>query len=146
MDENLPEPQEKKPVIKWILLIILTGTGIFCLYNLPPTFFKTSMDSGCYTQCRTNLRRIGTALKLYAEDNNGNYPPNLRMLTGKYLKEIPLCSEADKDTYSQDYQFYNNEQEKIHRYTFYCNGKWHVRMGIRENYPQYTSMDKLISR
>ncbi len=54
-------------------------------------------------QCRNNMKQIGLALKMYSEDNKGQYPPycgekGLTMLSGKhYLPEkVLVCPNAAK--------------------------------------------------
>ena len=62
---------------------------VFLIFVVPNIF---SERAGCeYTQCRSNMKNIGTALELFASDNDGLYPPTLNNLTPDYLKSIPQC-------------------------------------------------------
>ncbi|GMU55597.1 MAG: hypothetical protein AMXMBFR33_47430 [Candidatus Xenobia bacterium] len=53
--------------------------------------------------CRGRLFDLATSLKFYAADNDGFYPTSLRALTPNYLKTIPNCPGAERDTYSAGY-------------------------------------------
>lgn len=58
------------------------------------------------TQCKTNMKNIGTAMEMYSTDFAGRYPrpdhpsryvgtASLRELTPNYLKTIPSCPAGD---------------------------------------------------
>jgi hypothetical protein len=51
-----------------------------------------------------------------------------------------------KDTFSGTYVYYNNGKEKVHRFSFYCEGHNHKDVGVPADYPQYNSTDGLIPR
>jgi hypothetical protein len=88
------------------------------------------------TLCSSNLKNIGTALEMYSTDNSGRYPKKLSLLTPNYLKRIPLCDKAHKDTYSHSYKVSANPDG----YTVICEGKHHG----QANYPRYTSTEGLL--
>jgi serine/threonine protein kinase len=92
--------------------------------------------------CRSNCKNIGEALNRYAENNRGKYPTRLNELVPGYLKSIPVCSIAKKDTYSSSYQVSDDKE----RFTVFCKGKNHaeyLRFPLPENWPQYRSKDGL---
>lgn len=56
------------------------------------------------SQCEQNLRDIATALEMYASGEPCRYPPSLgALIPGHYLKSIPTCPVARRDTYSATY-------------------------------------------
>lgn len=55
--------------VVWIGLVALAA----------PTFAKVQ-EKGLQAKATSNARMICTACKIYASDNNGNYPPNLEVL------------------------------------------------------------------
>lgn len=92
-------------------------------------------------RCESNLKNLGTALEMYSTDNNGRFPQRLAALTPLYLKAIPTCPDAGRDTYSASYQVAASPDA----YTLYCRGNNHAREGMAPNSPQYTSTVGLIS-
>ena len=98
------------------------------------------------TACKSNCKNIATALEMYASDNKGRYPqePAL-LLRGNYLKVVPSCPAAGKDTYSETYVV----QSRPDDFTFYCKGENHRKAfssyaGPKENFPQYNSVRGLV--
>jgi hypothetical protein len=89
-----------------------------------------------YSSCRANLQNIATALEMYATDNGGEYPPLLTYLTPSYLSYIPICPNAEIDTYSCSYK-----QGKKEFYVC-CLGNNHPE--LLENMPAYSSKQRLI--
>lgn len=67
-----------------------------------PNFLRGRARSK-YIGCRGNLMELAAALDTYAADNNGYYPTSLQALAPRYLKAIPGCPAAGRDTYSADY-------------------------------------------
>ncbi|MCE1248055.1 MAG: hypothetical protein LWY06_15545 [Firmicutes bacterium] len=122
-----------------LFVIIAFFTGIFI-------WFFIINPGRLYNDCKRNMSRIGATLKIYAADNEGNYPTALNMLNTSGMGTIPSCNSSGHDSYSPSYQYYNNSKDKIHRYTFYCSGYNHSRYIMFENYPQYTSEKGLIAR
>lgn len=79
----------------WIVLVFLLLL-VFCMYVYVAA--RRANDEWCeeksaYTACVNNLKTIGTALVLYAEDNQGYYPTTLRsLLPQEYsIDEENLC-------------------------------------------------------
>jgi len=56
------------------------------------------------TECKSNVKNIGTALEMYCTDNSGRYPPSLDLLLPNYLKAIPTCPAVGHETYRSSYQ------------------------------------------
>lgn len=106
-----------------------------------PNFLR-ARSAGRFTQCQANCKKIGTALEMYANDNDSSFPARLSQLIPKYLMSIPMCADAGRDTYSQSYQSSANPDS----FTFYCTGHNHKWVGVSPNYPQYNSHDGLIPR
>ncbi|MGV8125392.1 MAG: protein kinase [Candidatus Xenobiia bacterium LiM19] len=101
--------------------------------------FKGTEDRQKLDRCRENLKAISTAVEAYARDQGGSYPSSLKLLSPDYLKEIPICPSAGKDTYSETY-----ESGGADNYTFYCRGSYHRRFVSRPDYPRYSGTQGLI--
>ena len=96
---------------------------------------KDPKEEDHYT-CISNTRNLGTALEMYSTDWSGLYPPSLAQLTPNYLKIIPNCPAAGKDTYSASYQVTTAPDA----FTVFCQGTNHV----QANYPEYSSVQGVI--
>ena len=98
------------------------------------------------TACKSNCKNLATALEMYAKDNQGLYCMNLTQVTeGNYLKSLPTCPSAGKDTYSSNYRVHTLPA----RYTFYCEGLHHSKAftgfpGKKDNFPQYSAEGGLV--
>ena len=101
---------------------------------------QESKTQGMLVVCKANERSLGIALEMYAMDHDGHFPDSLSKLVPEYIKAIPTCAAAGKDTYSDSYRVSKNFQA----YTFYCKGHYHKDAGIPENYPAYDSRNGLI--
>jgi type II secretory pathway pseudopilin PulG len=142
------KPDFFKVVVNWtinfmgfIVLILLIAA------LLPNALGFRATAQGQFNQCQSNTKNIGTALEMYSTDHKGHYPAKIPMLSPDYLKSIPTCASAAKDTYSESYSVYIAQKEgEPDAYTFYCSGCNHSTMGVSENYPQYNSKDGLIPR
>lgn len=55
------------------LLVVIAIIGVLAALALPAVF--KSIDKGKDTKCISNLRQIGAAIRLYANDNEGNIVP-----------------------------------------------------------------------
>ncbi|MCD4786477.1 MAG: nuclear transport factor 2 family protein [Candidatus Eremiobacteraeota bacterium] len=115
------------------------STGI---KRIPRRRDSSSSPAGDYTMCQSNLKNMGTALEMYSTDHAGHYPKSLKQLTPDYLRVIPTCPAAGKDTYSGSYK----STQSPDTYEFYCSGSYHSNVGVPTNYPQYNSTDGLKSR
>jgi hypothetical protein len=127
--------------VNWSYIIIGSISAlIFCCLIFP--HFMAKRRCGQYTQCQSNLKNIGTALEMFSTDNEGRYPSSLKELAPNYLKQIPTCASAGKDTYSNSYSMSFDPDN----YTFFCSGANHLRTehNVPPNYPQYNSREGLI--
>ena len=115
--------------------------GALTLPILVPNFMK-ARNQGQLTACKSNEKNIATALEMYATDYAGKYPSDLKPLTtGNYLRLIPTCPAAGKDTYSESYQM----QSSPDLFSFYCSGHNHGTL-LPADYPRYTAEMGLIDR
>jgi hypothetical protein len=104
---------------------------------LVPNFFR-ARAAGELSPCKSNLKNIGTALEMYSTDNYGRYPVRLEMVTPNYIRVIPTCPYARK----QSYVYVRRENPDV--YTIYCSGRHHGKVIDAENYPQYDSIQGLM--
>ena len=58
------------------LLVVIAIIAVLAALLVPA--LKNALESGRRTACTSNLRQIGVALRLYANDHEGKVPPNLR--------------------------------------------------------------------
>jgi tRNA A-37 threonylcarbamoyl transferase component Bud32 len=100
--------------------------------------FTGTRGSDNLQTCRANLKEIAAAVDLY-EVSSGKIPPSsLSNLTPTYLKTIPTCPGARRDTYSTSYA----SSAESRQYTLFCRGSHH--RGLRPDYPRYTSLQGLV--
>ena len=123
-----------------LLLIIVFG---FLAAILVPNFLKPN-HQGSLTACKSNCRNLATALEMYASDNGGYYPQTLsELLPGHYLKIIPTCPMAGRDTYTD----YVADGKK--NLSFSCVGNNHANAYFSDkpcdNYPRYTAEQGLVN-
>ena len=142
-DSNGPGGDKKKGFSSCLAVLF----GLFVLAVLAviivPSFTRPgNRPQGMLTACMSNEKNIGTALEMYATDNNGDYPDDLAKLTPAYLKVIPTCPEAGTDTYSQTYR----RSLDMKNFTFYCRGRNHRRASVPRDYPRYNSRSGLVRR
>lgn len=117
----------------------LTFTGGLLAAVLVPNLVK-ARGQGQLTACQSNLKNEGTALEMYAVDHAGRYPETMARLTPNYLKVIPNCPAAGRDTYSESYQVAPDA------FTLACRGHHHARAGVKADHPAYSSVRGLIQR
>jgi hypothetical protein len=84
--------------------------------------------------CNIFIHTTGVALERY-KDKNGCYPKDLSNLCPAFIKTIPTCPVASKDTYSAGYEVSGD----CLYFTLYCRGNYHKNAGVPENFPRYTS-------
>ena len=96
-----------------------------------------SRARGQYTGCITNLKHLGTALQMYANDSAQRFPTTLTGLTPNFMKVIPTCpSTAGSFPYDSGYASASNPDA----YTLVCSSASgnHAGLGFGANFPQYT--------
>ena len=86
-------------------------------------------------QCVTNLRNLGTAVELYAAQNDGALPRSLAQLVPSVMKVLPTCPAAGRDTYSSTYA----STRKPLGYTIACGGSHHRSAGLAPDHPSISS-------
>lgn len=96
------------------------------------------------TECKTNLKNIGTALEMYSTDWSGKYPASLVKLTPNYLKTIPVCPTTHTDTYTGGASFGSgaplNTQGYQDYYYLCCRGANHADAGLALDLPAYNAL------
>lgn len=134
-----------KTYLLLILIFIVISISILRLYK----GYSISKGACTYTQCQYNLNTIAQALKSYADKNGGRFPRKLTDLTPDHIREIPQCSgymaklkflKFKRLKYEDTYKVSDDGRA----FTFYCPGGEHDVVGVKENYPQYTSKKGLI--
>jgi hypothetical protein len=115
------------------------------------------MGGTCWSNCKSNLKNIGTALEMYSSDYGGRNPDSLQKLVPRYLASIPTYDgprrnqlipepffwayhdiSRGKDTYSIGYVVTSNPDN----YTVYCSGHSHPGY-IMRGFPQYDAIQGL---
>ncbi len=91
-------------------------------------------------QCQFNIKNIATALEMWASDNRGRYPRSISEVAPHYLKVIPTCPVAGRDTYQNTYRVSTSPDI----YTFFCQGHHHKNEGLPENFPFYSSFSGML--
>lgn len=91
--------------------------------------------------CKSNLKNLGTACEMWSTDNQGRYPARPEQLLPNYLRRIPTCPVAGKDTYSEGYRSATGPDA----YSWVCQGNHHAWAGVPDDYPRYNSAQGLIS-
>ena len=143
-----PQCDRTEQEFNWLNFFIVIVLFLGLAYYICINYFLRATGNGDITHCQSKMKKIGTALEMYAADNYKKYPPKMEMLAPDYFKNIPSC-EAHKSklriivpkrfTYEETYMV--NADLTI--YTFYCGGKNHEAVGCPENYPLYDSINGL---
>lgn len=125
------------------LMIVIAIIAILAAI-LVPNFLKARAQ-GQLTACKSNLKNMATALEMYASDFGGRYPntSTLAQLTsGNYLKTIPTCPAAGKDTYTTSGSGVFTSITTPDSFTMMCVGTNHAKAYTgystsSNNFPQY---------
>ena len=97
--------------------------------------FRAARNAGQAKACESNMKNIATALEMYAMDHKNNYPDSLKQLPpGNYLRFIPTCPAASRDTYSATYR------KSGQSFEFHCSGN---HAGRTPGHPIYNSNEGL---
>lgn len=135
------ERSKNKRAIDWALRVCFAGVVLYLVNMLIVPGFVPAPHAARLSTCEANLKTLGSALEEYQTDNHGHYPSSLQQLVPKYLKAIPQCPEAGADTYSQAYRVLSDPDG----YSFYCAGNNHEHAAVGQNFPQYNSVQGLVS-
>ena len=146
-NEEMVNYDKEIKVIFYILLFI--ATSYFFLWGVPN--YLRSMASRSICGCLSNMKRISTALNVYSEVNNGEYPKKLEMLTPGYLDTIPECPGPKEKIFQRNKNSirYSNTytvSPDFKNYTFYCPGNNHEGAGRQKDYPQCSSRFGIVIR
>lgn len=120
------------------LLLVLLIVALLAAV-IAPNFLRARCQ-GQSTACKSNLKNIATALEMFSTDHGGRYPALLSELTPKYVKSIPTCPSAGKDTYSSSYRVRRDPDY----FQICCSGTNHADVGLASNQPAYDSVQGLI--
>ncbi len=134
--------QDRKPLgITTLILSSMSGIG-FCFIALfaailIPNFMMAKSQSQL-AACESNLKNMATAVELYAVDHQGHYPERLPDLLPRYLRLMPQCPAAQKESYV--YQVTARDLSgQPRQYELYCQGEWHKTLHVLRDYPRYDS-------
>lgn len=88
--------------------------------------------------CAAELERLGSAVELYGQSNDGQAPPSLEVLVPFYFEKLPRCPSAvepgSPNPYAQGYQVQGGA------FTILCRGARHEGPGgASGDSPSYTS-------
>ncbi|MFA5504517.1 MAG: hypothetical protein WC314_04250 [Vulcanimicrobiota bacterium] len=108
--------------------------------------FVRARGQGQLTACKSNQKNIGTALEMYSTDYSGRYPQDISKITPNYLKTMPQCPAAGRDTYSESYRTEQPDGSQWEVYYFHCSGANHADLGLPPNFPAYNGLEGLIER
>ncbi len=161
--ENTDEEHRRELLIMGMVSVVVIM--VFLIFAVPNILRDRPTYE--YTKCQSNMKNIGTALELYASDNEGKYPPALQNLIPGYLESIPRCGGAVEELkgnlfgyiyvfvmgrrrieekYGFDYGETYKTSDDHKAYSFYCKGRNHSRLGVGGNFPQYNSTNGLIAK
>ncbi len=132
---------ERWAQVKAGLGLMATGLSLVVAAMIFQPRMPRPRAQGQLTACKSNLKNIGTALEMYSEDHQAQYPARLDALTPNYLKTFPHCPAARSDTYSASY---STKGQKQPYYSVACQGENHKKAGVAPNYPAYNPQDGLV--
>ncbi|MHC9542917.1 MAG: type II secretion system protein [Vulcanimicrobiota bacterium] len=115
-------------------IVVVMGiiSVLFCIFGTMG--YVRAKARTTYVACCENLRSIGTGLQLYDLEKR-KFPTELTSLTPYYIAKIPLCPAANVDTYTDGYKADSVTQDN---FTVYCEGSYHITLGLDSNFPQYS--------
>lgn len=108
-------------------------------YTTPVSEVKAHLAGLLVTSCSSNLINLKTAVQMFSTENGGHFPQSLDQLVPKYLKTLPTCPSARRDTYSSAYAVASNPDA----FTIVCGGDSH-KLAVPPNFPQYISTRGLL--
>jgi hypothetical protein len=92
-------------------------------------------------KCRESLETIGLALRRFAQSNDGNLPESLLWLIPKYIDRIPDNPASQIPDYINGYEV----SDELRAFTVYSFGNHFSKIGLTENFPQFTSKHRLVN-
>jgi Tfp pilus assembly protein PilE len=97
--------------------IILAIIAILAAITVPG--FMRARQQGQWAACRSNLKKLSTAVELYAEDNRKQLPESLVDLVPRYMTSLPMCPAA------RQFRYRYTCNQRADNYTIYCCGNAH---------------------
>jgi hypothetical protein len=118
---------------------ILSSLAMLALVALTLRYLHYKDPQRQLTECKSNLKNLGTAMEMYSTDWSGHYPNRLLKLVPNYLDALPTCPTCEAMTYQMEYgpEASHNEAGFHDYYYLYCEGHNHSRAGVPENIPAY---------
>lgn len=110
------------------VMFIIAVLASIMIPNMRKAFFRAQL-----TGCQSNLRNIATAVNQY-EVEKKVFPTGLTEITPNYIKTIPTCPSAAKDTYTDGYQVSGTSDQ----YTLQCKGQNHTLVNLGPDEPWYS--------
>lgn len=80
-----------------VLLALATGSAFPAIAQPSPV---AAAGGQLESECRNNLSTLLRACQQYAQKHDGDYPDSLDQLTPEFVKSIPVCPAAGRDSYS----------------------------------------------
>lgn len=115
-------------LIEIMIVILIVGIIVsIMLPNIKRAYYRSKLAA-----CQSNLRNIATLLQIYIGEN-GKYPDKLTDLSPDYIRTLPTCPQAEKNSYTDGYQAASNPDN----FTIQCQGNNHSQIGLDENQPRY---------
>jgi hypothetical protein len=135
--------KEAKPRIPKVVVAVLFTCAVAFIW---PNLVRAKAQ-GQLTECKGNIKNIGTALEMYSTDWKGKYPSSGLQVTPDYLETMPVCPAAQKPTYTFEFgeQATGNEDRFKDYFYVYCRGTHHSAVSVPENHPYYTSQTSMES-
>lgn len=118
--------------LSWALGMVAVVAAVFM-----PTYIR-ARGSAPSLGCTSSLKTVGTALEMYAYDNEHAFPDALEQLVPTYLKTLPTCPTVGRQTYVEAYTVAHGGTAE-EAYTVVCFGNNHAEIRYPPNFPQYTS-------
>ncbi len=126
------------------LLAVLSLVAVLARQNDQPKPEERSPARAC----QENLKKLATAMEMFATDNSGRYPSSLSDLGAARLENIPICPAAGKDTYSEGLALGpdapTNDKGWRDFYYIACHGNHHAREGLSDNLPAMSASAGLL--
>lgn len=130
-------------VLHLLALLFLLGFGAL--------HWRKERIRGQLSACKSNVHNMGIAMEMYSVDWGWRYPVGLNKkskLTPNYLRTIPLCPAAGRDTYVVQTGPGAEGNTRLAReyYIIACRGSHHRGLGVPTNYPKRSSTVGVLER
>lgn len=119
------------------LMIVVSIISILALIGI--VNYSRARARTNYSACVANLRTLGTAAEMYAQENGHHYATTATQMVSRYVKTIPTCPAVGFTTYSAGYI----SASKPDAFTIVCSGSNHGGITTASHYPQWTSSQGL---